>query len=128
MQRITKVIGLAPAVGPYSFAVVAGDLVYTAGQIGQTAEAKLIDGGIEAETHQVMKNLGAILHAAGSGFEKVTKTSIYLTDPADFPKVNEIYASYFPNGQYPARETTIAAALPLGAKIEISIVAVKERA
>jgi 2-iminobutanoate/2-iminopropanoate deaminase len=123
MKRIRQVEGLSPAVGPYSFAVIAGNTVYTAGQIGQTAEGTLVEGGVEAEAHQAMGNLGRILGAAAVGFSDVVKTTIYLTDASDFAKVNEVYAGYFADGEYPARETTIAAALPLGARVEISMVA-----
>src|SRR5690606_34355606 len=96
MKRITEVEGLSPAVGPYSFAVISGDTVYTAGQIGQTLEGTLIKGGVEAEARQAMDNLGRILGAAAVNFGNVLKTTIYLTDVTDFAKVNEVYASYFP--------------------------------
>jgi 2-iminobutanoate/2-iminopropanoate deaminase len=123
MKRIREVEGLSPAAGPYSFAVIQGEIVYTSGQIGQTSEGTLINGGIEAETHQVMRNLGKILDTIGVGFHDVIKTTIYLTDASDFGMVNEIYASYFHEGEYPARETTVAASLPLGAHVEISMIA-----
>jgi len=123
LRRIAEVEGLSPAVGPYSFAVIAGNTVYTAGQVGQTVDGKLVEGGLEAEARQALDNLGRILSAAAVGFSDVVKTTIYLTDAADFATVNEIYAGYFPDGEYPSRETTVAAALPLGARVEISMVA-----
>jgi 2-iminobutanoate/2-iminopropanoate deaminase len=123
MKRITEVPGLAPALGPYSLAAISDGAVYTAGQIGQTADGGIVAGGVEAETRQALDNLGKILGAAGLGFGDVVRAVIYLTDPADFAKFNEIYASYFPAGQYPVRETTVAASLPLGARIEVSMIA-----
>ncbi|WP_028777351.1 RidA family protein [Shimazuella kribbensis] len=123
MKRIRAVEGLSPAAGPYSFAVIHAEMVFTAGQIGQTPEGTLIEGGIEAETHQVMRNLGKILDKIDVGFRDVVKTTIYLTDASDFGLVNEIYASYFPDHEYPVRETTVAASLPLGARVEISMIA-----
>jgi 2-iminobutanoate/2-iminopropanoate deaminase len=123
MRRITEVEGLSPAAGPYSFAVITGDTVYTAGQIAQNSEGALVEGGIEAQTHQVMGNLRKILGAAAVGFSDVTKATIHLTDVSDFAKVNEVYGSYFADGEYPVRETTVAAALPLGAQVEISMIA-----
>jgi 2-iminobutanoate/2-iminopropanoate deaminase len=123
MRRITEVEGLSPAVGPYSFAVIDRNTVYTAGQVAQNSEGVLVEGGIEAQTHQVMENLKKILGAAAVGFSDVMRTTIYLTDVTDFATVNEIYAGYFPDGEYPVRETTVAASLPLGAQVEISMIA-----
>lgn len=123
MRRITEVDGLSPAVGPYSFAVISGNTVYTAGQVAQNSEGALVEGGIETQTHQVMGNLGRILGAAAAGFSDVMKTTIYLTDVADSAKVNKVYAGYFADGEYPVRETTIAASLLLGAQVEISMIA-----
>lgn len=123
MKRIKEVEGLSPAVGPYSFAVINGNTVYTAGQVGQTAEGTLIEGGVDAEARQAMDNLGRILGAAAIDFSNVVKTTIYLTNAADIARVNVIYADYFTEGEYPAREATVAAALPLGAQVEISMIA-----
>lgn len=123
IQRIQKGDGFAPAVGPYSAAVVSDGMVYTAGQIGMTPDGKLVEGGVEAEAGQAMKNLQAILKAAGASFDNALKTTIYLTDVADFAAVNEVYGSFFAEGEYPARETIGVAALPLGAKVEISMIA-----
>lgn len=123
MKRVTEVEGLAPAVGPYSLAVV-DNALYTSGQIGLTAEGELVEGGVEAETHQVMDNLAKVLGAAGVGFSDVVKTTIYLTNISHFATVNEVYAGYFADDEYPARETVVAAALPLGAQVEISMIAV----
>jgi 2-iminobutanoate/2-iminopropanoate deaminase len=111
------------AVGPYSHAVRSGDLVFTSGQIPLDPETgKLVDGPIEEQTRRVMENLGAVLGAAGTSLAHVVKTTIYLTNLADFSAVNAAYGAYFPS-EPPARSTVQVAALPLGAAIEIDAVA-----
>lgn len=111
------------AVGPYSQAIRSGDLVLTAGQIGLVpGSGALVEGGVEAETHQVLANLQAVLEAAGSSPAKVLKTTIFLTDMADFAAVNAIYGEVF-TVDPPARSTVAVAALPLGARVEIEAVA-----
>jgi 2-iminobutanoate/2-iminopropanoate deaminase len=111
------------AVGPYSQAVQIGDLIYSAGQIPLVPETgKLIEGGIEAQTRQVMQNLSAVLEAAGSSLSNVIKTTIYVTDLADFASINQVYGSFF-EADPPARSTVQVAALPLGAQVEIEVVA-----
>lgn len=112
------------ATGPFSQGVANGDLVFTSGQIYLTAEGKLLEGTIEEKTHQIMKNLKAILEEAGVGFENIVKTTIYTTDMSLYGKVNEVYGSYFEE-PYPARETVCVKDLPLGAKVEISMIASK---
>lgn len=123
MKRITNVEDLSRPAGPYAFAVTEGGIVYTAGQIGQMADGALIEGGFIAEARQVMTNLQRILQAAAIDFRDVTKTTVYLTDATDFARLNEVYAAYFPDGRYPVRETVVVAALPLGARVEISVIA-----
>ena len=111
------------AVGPYSHAVRSGSLVFTSGQIPlDPATGKLVDGSIDEQARRVMENLSAVLAAAGASFASVVKTTIYLTNLADFSAVNAVYGSYFPSVP-PARSTVQVAALPLGAKIEIEAVA-----
>lgn len=111
------------AIGPYSQAVVVGDIVYCSGQIPLDPQSmKLIDGGIEAQTHQVMANIRAVLEEAGSDFSKVIKFTIFLDQMSDFKTVNEVYGSYL-SGELPARETVAVAELPKGARIEISCTA-----
>ncbi|HYY34437.1 MAG TPA: Rid family detoxifying hydrolase [Gaiellaceae bacterium] len=108
---------------PYSQAVVHDDLVFVAGQIGidpQTNE--VVEGGIRAQTEQAMKNLAAILEAAGSSLANVLKTSIFLVDFGDFSAMNEVYASYV-GPDFPARATVQIAGLPSGALVEIEVVA-----
>lgn len=115
----------APApVGPYSQAVWAGNLLFLSGQIAiEPNTGSLVLDNIEAETHQVMKNIGAMLAAAEVTFEHVVKTSIFLSDMNDFNSVNTVYASYFNADTAPARECVEVAKLPKGVNVEISITA-----
>lgn len=113
------------AIGPYSQAVQIGDLIYTAGQIPLVPETgKLVEGGIEEQTQQVMQNLSRILEAGGSSLAHVVKTTIFVTDLTDFAALNKVYGSFFA-GDPPARSTVQVAALPLGAKVEIEAVAIR---
>ena len=117
---------LAPApVGPYSQAVVAGEWLYCSGQIPLDPLSGLLvgNGNIEEETNQVIKNLVAVLTAAGAKTSQVIKTTIYLVDLQDFNKVNAIYAETFAEGTSPARACVQVAALPKGARIEIDCIA-----
>ena len=113
------------AVGPYSQAVRVGNLVYTAGQIGLDPATGKLQAGLEAQTRQVMANLQAVLEAAGASLESVVKTTIFLTDMGDFATVNAIYGEFFLDAP-PARSTVAVAALPLGALVEIEVVALAE--
>jgi 2-iminobutanoate/2-iminopropanoate deaminase len=113
------------AIGPYSQAVVSGNLLFVSGQIPIDPETgNLIIGGIESETHRVMKNIEAILTEAGYGFEHVLKSTLFLKSMEDFSKINAVYASYF-EGNYPARETVEVSVLPKNANVEISVIASK---
>lgn len=112
------------AVGPYVHAVEAGNLVFTSGQLGLDPETGVLPEGIEAQTHQALKNLGAVLEAAGVGYEDVVRTMVFLADMNDFAAVNQIYAQYF-QGQAPARSCVQAACLPKGGLIEIEAIAAK---
>jgi 2-iminobutanoate/2-iminopropanoate deaminase len=114
----------APApIGPYNQSVKANGLLFISGQIAMDPATGNIDAtDIEGETHQVMKNLAAILAAAGLDFSAVVKTTIFLTDMSLFTVVNSIYADYF-TGDYPARETVAVKGLPKGVNVEISMVA-----
>jgi 2-iminobutanoate/2-iminopropanoate deaminase len=117
--------GAPAAVGPYSQAVAAGDAVYTAGQIGlDPATGQLVEGGVEAEAERVLGNLGAILAAAGTDFNAVVRATIYLVDIADFQAVNAIYARHLGDHR-PSRSTVGVAALPLGARVLIDMIAVR---
>lgn len=111
------------AIGPYSQAIRAGDFLFASGQIPlDPTTGTITEGGITAQTHQVLQNLGAVLSAAGVTFDRVVKTTIYLADMGDFAAVNEVYASYFP-APAPARATIQAAALPKNVRVEIDLVA-----
>lgn len=112
------------AIGPYSQAVLSNDLLFVSGQLGiDPAKGALVEG-IEAQTRQAMENLRNILQAAGMGFEDVVKTTIYVTDLANFKTVNEIYGSYF-KAEPPARATVQVCALPLKGLVEMDMVARK---
>jgi 2-iminobutanoate/2-iminopropanoate deaminase len=116
----------APApIGPYSHAVLKGNMLFVSGQVAKdptSGELKLSD--VKTETKQVMENLKGILTDAGMDFSNVCKTTIFLMDMNDFAQVNEVYGSYF-TGDYPARETVQVAKLPLNVNVEISVIAMK---
>lgn len=115
----------APApIGPYNQAIKANGLVFVSGQVAlDPASGELQTGTIQAETHQVMKNLQGVLDEAKITLEHVVKTNIYLSDMSLFTQVNEVYGSYF-KGDYPARETVAVKGLPRGVNVEISVIAV----
>jgi len=123
-MKITIQTDRAPRpVGPYSQAVRSGDLLFLSGQVPiDPATGRLSEGGIRAETRQVMENLKAVLEAGGSDFSRVVKTTIFLADISDFSEVNQVYGEYFPS-EAPARSTVQVGALPLGARVEIEMVA-----
>ena len=113
------------AIGPYSQAVWAGNILFTSGQVALIAESGEMDNAtIETETHRVMTNLKALLHEAGLSFDHVIKATIFIKDMNQFQIINGIYSSYL-NEPYPARETVEVARLPKDAMIEISVVAQK---
>ena len=115
--------GAPKAIGPYSQAVIVDGTIYTAGQIALDPETNQMVGKTTAEqTDRVLRNLAAVLVAAGSGLSRVIKTTVYLADIADFPAMNEVYARHF-GAHKPARSTIQAAALPKGARVEIDAVA-----
>ena len=112
------------AIGPYSQAIETGDMIFTSGQIPLTPDGKLVEGGIEAQTRQVLENVKAVLHAAKSGLEHVVKTTIFLQDMNQFQIVNEIYGEYFSEHQ-PARSCVEVSCLPKDVLIEIEVIAKK---
>jgi 2-iminobutanoate/2-iminopropanoate deaminase len=123
-QRKVVVSGKAPKpIGPYSVGIIHGDLTFVSGMLGldpQTGE--LTPGGIEAETRQALTNLAAILETAGSSLGRVLKTTVFLRDMADFPRMNAVYSEFF-RDEPPARSAVQVAALPKGAAVEIEAVA-----
>ncbi|HXT68510.1 MAG TPA: RidA family protein [Vicinamibacterales bacterium] len=115
--------GAPGAIGPYSQAIRAGDFLFASGQIPiDPATGQLVTGGIVEQTHQVLKNLGAVLAAAGTSYSRVVKTTVYLADMGEFSAMNEIYATYF-TSPAPARATVQAARLPRDVRVEIDLIA-----
>jgi 2-iminobutanoate/2-iminopropanoate deaminase len=115
--------GAPAAIGPYSQAVVVGGMVYTAGQIPLVPDTmQMVDGDVAAQTQQVFANLKAVLQAAGSGLDRVVKATVFLTDMADFPAMNEVYAREFGDHR-PARSTVAVRTLPKNARVEIDLIA-----
>jgi len=111
-------------IGPYNQAVMAGNLLFISGQVAINPKNGVVEAkDIFEETHQVMHNLRAVLHASGLDFKNVAKTTIFLTDMALFTSVNEVYGKYF-NGEFPARETVAVRGLPKNVNVEISMIAV----
>lgn len=128
IKKMKKVINTtdAPApIGPYNQAIVADKFIFVSGQIPlHPFTGELVTDNITAATHLVMENIGAILIEAKADFGNIVKTTIFLTDLADFAEVNDVYGSYFEDN-FPARETIQVAALPKGVSVEISVIAVK---
>lgn len=125
MKKIINTSKAPAPIGPYSQAVVANGFLFASGQIAMNPENGEINlSSIEEETHQVMRNINAILSDSGYTFEHIVKTTIFLSDMALFALVNEVYDSYF-SSSYPARETVAVKGLPKGVNVEISITAFK---
>lgn len=124
MKEIISTPNAPAAIGPYSQAVRVGHLIYTAGQIAlDPATMKVVEGDVQAQTHQVLKNLSAILEEAGSSLAHVVKTTVFLDSMDDYKAVNEVYAQYF-EGSNPARSAVAVQTLPLNVLVEIEAVAV----
>ena len=114
---------LGPPVGPFSLAVRTNGLVFLSGQVGLDPQTKkLVEGGVRPQTTQAFKNLQLVLESAGKSFDNVVRVGVYLTSISDFVAMNEIYATYFAE-PYPARTTIAVSALPLGACVEVDMVA-----
>jgi 2-iminobutanoate/2-iminopropanoate deaminase len=127
-RRAVSTSSAPSAVGPYSQAIATDELVFCSGQVGlDPMGGELVSGGVEAETERALKNLEAVLDAAGCSLGDVVKTTCFLADIADFATFNAIYARFFPDPP-PARSTFQVAALPKGARVEIEAVAARERA
>jgi 2-iminobutanoate/2-iminopropanoate deaminase len=123
-MRKTVTTAAAPgAIGPYSQAVRSGGFLFCSGQIPlDPGTGKMVEGGIEAQTERVLRNLEAVLAAGGASLAKVVKTTVYLADLGDFPAMNAVYGKFFPEHP-PARATVQAAKLPAGARVEIDAIA-----
>jgi 2-iminobutanoate/2-iminopropanoate deaminase len=126
-KRALATTGAPHAIGPYAQGVVGGGLVFLSGQIALDPErGRLVDGSIEEETRRVLTNLRAVLAADGLDLDALVRTTVYLTDLADFPRVNQVYAEFFQE-PFPARSTVQVVALPRGARIEIDGIALARR-
>lgn len=125
MKRIIQTSKAPAAIGPYSQAVEVGGTLYVSGQIPlDSATMKVVEGGIQEQTHQVLKNIGAILNEAGYDYKDVVKSTCLLSSMADFKAVNEVYATYYAENP-PARAAYAVKELPLGVLIEIETIAAK---
>lgn len=126
MKKIINTVNAPAPIGPYNQAVLAGNTLYTSGQIAiHPTTGKLINSSIEEETKQVMENLKAVLAKVEMTFENVVKTSIFIANMNDFAKINEVYGSFFNADTAPARETVEVSNLPKFVNVEISMIAVK---
>lgn len=124
MKEIISTENAPGAIGPYSQAIKAGGMLFCSGQIPiDTATGEFVEGGVVEQTEQVLRNLKAVLEAAGAGISNVVKTTVFLADMNDFAAMNEVYAKYF-DADKPARATVQAARLPRDARVEIECIAV----
>ena len=127
MREIIKTESAPAAIGPYSQAVRAGGFIFASGQIPLDPKTgEFVAGGVAEQTEQVMRNLSAVLEAAGSGMERIVKTTVFLADMNDFAAMNEVYGRYFKENP-PARATVQAARLPRDARVEIEVIALEGR-
>jgi 2-iminobutanoate/2-iminopropanoate deaminase len=125
MKQIVKTDKAPAAIGPYSQAVIHGDMIFLSGQIPlDPATGQLIDGDVAVQTERVLENVKAVLEASGSSLGNVLKTTVFLKNMGDFPRMNEVYARYFSENP-PARSTVEAARLPRDVQVEIDAIAVK---
>ena len=124
MRQAVSASNAAKPIGPYSPAIRSGNFLFLSGQVGfDPSSGALVDGDISAQTDQVMRNIGALLHAAGTDFAHVVRTTVFLADMAEFAKMNEVYARYVVDPP-PARSTVQVARLPRDARVEIDVIAV----
>jgi 2-iminobutanoate/2-iminopropanoate deaminase len=121
-MNIVQTSNAPAAIGPYSQGVVVNNLFYSSGQIPLTPEGVMVEGDIQAQTHQVFQNLKAVLEAAGASFETVVKATVFIKNMDEFAQLNEVYAEYF-SVHKPARSTVEVARLPKDALVEIEVVA-----
>jgi 2-iminobutanoate/2-iminopropanoate deaminase len=121
-MKIIQTSAAPAAIGPYSQGIVVNNLFYSSGQIPLTADGQMVTGDVKTQTHQVFKNLQAVLESAGASFETVVKATVFIKNMEDFTEINEVYGQYF-NSHKPARSTVEVARLPKDALIEIEVVA-----
>lgn len=121
-MKIVQTNQAPAAIGPYSQGIIVNNLFYSSGQIPLTAEGVMIESGIKEQTHQVFKNLDAVLTAAGASFETVVKATVFIKSMDDFAAINEIYGEYFSTNK-PARSCVEVARLPKDALVEIEVIA-----
>lgn len=121
-MRVVSTNKAPAAIGPYSQGIIVNNLFFSSGQIPLTAEGKLVEGGIKEQTHQVFKNLQAVLESAGSSFETVVKATVFLKSMNDFQEMNEVYSEYF-SIHKPARSCVEVARLPKDVLVEIEVIA-----
>ena len=127
MKQIVRTENAPAAIGPYSQAVQAGGFVFASGQIPiDPRTGEFVEGGIREQTEQVLRNLSAVLQAAGSSLDRVVKTTVFLADMNDFAAMNEVYGRYFSADAPPARATVQAARLPRDARVEIEVIALSK--
>ena len=125
MKKIYNTSNAPSPLGPYNQAVMAGNMIFTSGQIAINSKSgELVINNVKDETKQVMENLKAVLNTANLDFTNVVKASIFITSMNDFNDINDVYGSYFEKGQEPARETVEVAKLPAGVNVEISMIAI----
>lgn len=121
-MKVVQTSGAPAAIGPYSQGLIVNNMFYSSGQIPLTAEGVLVEGDIQAQTHQVFKNLQAVLEEAGASFETVVKTTVFIKDMNDFAALNEVYGEYF-SVHKPARSCVEVARLPKDVLVEIEVIA-----
>jgi len=125
MKKVISTENAPKAIGPYSQAIMIGNILFTSGQIALRSDGSLNDGSVQVQTKQVMQNLQAVLKEAGMVFSNVVKTTIFLSDMDDFVMMNEVYESFL-SEPYPARSTVAVKTLPKNVKVEIELVAFKQ--
>jgi len=123
MKDIVSTPNAPSAIGPYSQATAVKGFVFTSGQLGMDPATGVLADGIQAQTRQALENVSAILVARGLSMNDILKTTVFLTDIADFAAMNEVYAEFFSEGNYPARSAVQVAALPKGGLVEIETIA-----
>ncbi|WP_147535873.1 RidA family protein [Bacillus marasmi] len=121
-MKVVQTNAAPAAIGPYSQGIIVNNMFYSSGQIPLTADGVLIEGDVQVQTHQVFKNLQAVLEEAGSSLEKVVKTTVFIKDMNDFAAMNEIYGEYF-SVHKPARSCVEVARLPKDVLVEIEVIA-----